>query len=87
ASFKDIQNTVRFFRAIRNAQSTHDSARDAHAARLTNNFLADCPVTPLNRSSTQPSGETTAAPTAAVSASSSWTRVKKAVDKNGKNSI
>ncbi|KAJ2604729.1 plasma membrane calcium [Coemansia sp. RSA 1722] len=87
ASFKDIQNTVRFFRAIRNAQSTHDSAHDAHAARLTNNFLADCPVTPLNRSSTQPSGETTVAPTAAVSASSSWTRVKKAVDKNGKSSI
>ncbi|PIA13438.1 calcium-translocating P-type ATPase [Coemansia reversa NRRL 1564] len=76
ASVKDVQYAVRFFSAIRNSQLAKQSGPDDYATNR--NFLAG---PSSRRASTMPSSDcTTAAPTAAVSTSSSWARVKKAVD-------
>ncbi|KAJ2726235.1 plasma membrane calcium [Coemansia sp. Benny D115] len=87
ASVKDVQYAVKFFSAIRNSQSASGS-KHIESDRLNSNFLSDNAGALLTRSVTLPSSESTAAPTAAVSTSSSWTRVKKAVDNsNGLNNV
>ncbi|KAJ2702421.1 hypothetical protein H4R19_005364, partial [Coemansia spiralis] len=71
----DVQHAVRFFSAIRNSQLAriHEEAACADPSASTDsvsrNFLGDAS-----------SADATAVPTAAVSASSSWARVKRAVD-------
>ncbi|KAJ1730145.1 plasma membrane calcium, partial [Coemansia biformis] len=78
-SVKDVQHAVRFFSAIRNSQlarqQEHAILEATAAAPINRNFLDDAT-----------SAEATAVPTAAVSTSSSWTRVKRAVDNAGSGS-
>ncbi|KAJ2754308.1 plasma membrane calcium [Coemansia nantahalensis] len=83
SSVRDVQHAVRFFSAIRNSQLArmHDEAMAANAAAAgsssfdpagrSNNFLGDV----------SPPDESTAASTAAVSTTSSWARVRRAMDK------
>ncbi|KAJ2781332.1 plasma membrane calcium [Coemansia javaensis] len=68
ASVKDVQYAVRFFSAIRSSQQAkqHASADPDH---ICHNFLEP-----------GASSDATVAPTAAVSTSSSWARVRRAVD-------
>ncbi|KAJ2047913.1 hypothetical protein GGI03_009186, partial [Coemansia sp. RSA 2337] len=76
---------VKFFGAIRNAQQT-SQARKVNDDLLSNNFLGEDPcLSPTTRASTLPSGLTTAAPTVPVSTSSSWTKVKAAVNNSNNN--
>ncbi|KAJ1891290.1 plasma membrane calcium [Kickxella alabastrina] len=87
ASVKDVQHAVKFFSAIRNSQQAR--VIGPHTENyIENNFLSNSPSVTLARASTLPSSDTTVAPTATVSTSNSWARVKKAVDQNNsKNSI
>ncbi|KAJ2776821.1 plasma membrane calcium [Coemansia interrupta] len=89
ASVRDVHHAIRFFSAIRSSQMSSHPGQQPTIDRINSNFLNETgPSVALNRASTMPSGDTTATPTAPVSTSSSWTRVKKAVDKsNGKSSI
>ncbi|KAJ2452978.1 plasma membrane calcium [Coemansia sp. RSA 2336] len=81
ASVKDVQYAVRFFSAIRNSQLAKQQPGNGDDGR---NFLGDVPSY-IGRASTMPSSDATAVPTTNVSASSSWTRVKRAYDKTNGN--
>ncbi|KAJ2004673.1 plasma membrane calcium [Coemansia sp. S85] len=83
ASVKDVQRAVKFFGAIRNAQQTSRAGKIDDS--VSHNFLEEDPCRSPTRTSTLPSGLTTAAPTVPVSASSSWTKVKAAVNNNSLN--
>ncbi|KAJ2164489.1 plasma membrane calcium, partial [Coemansia sp. RSA 353] len=78
SSVKDVQHAVRFFSAIHNSQQ----ARQQKASDDSRNILSEAPSF-VGRSTTMPSSDATAVPTANVSARGSWTRVKRAVDKSG----
>ncbi|KAJ2364175.1 plasma membrane calcium, partial [Coemansia sp. RSA 2610] len=82
ASVKDVQYAVRFFSAIRNSQLAKQQTTADDEDR---NFLGEMPqFSP--RASTMPSSDATAAPTTNVSASNSWARFKRAVDKSNGSS-
>ncbi|KAJ2161686.1 plasma membrane calcium [Coemansia sp. RSA 552] len=78
ASVKDVQNAVRFFGAIRSSQLAKQTGTESDS--VSRNFLGDVPSA-YNRSSAMSLSDTTAAPTASASASSSWARMRRAVDK------
>ncbi|KAI9502179.1 PMCA-type calcium-translocating P-type ATPase [Coemansia spiralis] len=90
ASVKDVQHAVKFFSAIRNSQLAKQNNEQNVSA--SDNFLGGNGLhngNGFSRASTLPSADSaTAVPTAAGSANSSWTRVRKAVERsNSKNSI
>lgn len=77
SSLKDVTHMVKFFGAVRNSQQANRrTSTDGGDSSTSNNFLKSA------SSSTMPSGQTTAASTMPVSTSSSWAKVKSAVNKD-----